>query len=236
MTLSKKLKRRGEPVERRTQQERRDTTRLALIEGTMAALIELGYARTTTPEITRRAKLSSGALQHHFASKDDLMLAVVQHHFDEMRSQLDAFVSDMERQCGSEDWKAFVVLLEEIYSSRRYIPVWEIVLGSRGDRLLHNRILRHRVQSLGILETIWRRIFRNHIRDELTMVDLMHFTLATMRGFVFYNVIAQDKRFLERKTKMIQSLILNAMHEESGTGAVQPKDARIHAASGPAHK
>jgi AcrR family transcriptional regulator len=59
--------------ERRTQADRREATRAALLEATVACLVEEGYAKTTTPRIAERAGVTPGALQHHFGSKSELL-------------------------------------------------------------------------------------------------------------------------------------------------------------------
>ena len=64
---------------RRTQKERRDETRRAALDAAVSALVELGYARTTTLEVQRRAGLSRGALLHHFPSKAELVAETVRH-------------------------------------------------------------------------------------------------------------------------------------------------------------
>lgn len=69
---------------RRTQEERRTTTRRALLDATAARLVSHGYAATTTTEVARRAGVSQGALFKHFASKDELMVAVAAHTYGEM--------------------------------------------------------------------------------------------------------------------------------------------------------
>ena len=46
----------------RTQQQRRDETRRALLDAAVESLIEVGFARTTTLEVQRRANASRGAL------------------------------------------------------------------------------------------------------------------------------------------------------------------------------
>ncbi len=58
---------------RRTQAERRAATRVALLEATIDCLVELGYANTTTRAIADRAGVTPGALQHHFATKAELL-------------------------------------------------------------------------------------------------------------------------------------------------------------------
>lgn len=69
---------------RRRQEDRSAAMRLQLIEATTASLIELGYARTTTVEICRRAGVTRGALLHHFDSLADLFAATLSHIYDRL--------------------------------------------------------------------------------------------------------------------------------------------------------
>ncbi|WNG36073.1 TetR/AcrR family transcriptional regulator [Archangium violaceum] len=82
------------PRVRRTQQERRDSTRLKLLDATVECLVELGYARTTTLAIAQRAGISHGALFKHFPTKAELLGTAVEHLFprliSEYRAELDA--------------------------------------------------------------------------------------------------------------------------------------------------
>lgn len=69
-----------EPQRRhRTQAERSEQTRAALLDATIDCLIELGYARTSVQEICARAGVSKGAQQHHFSTKAELMASAVEH-------------------------------------------------------------------------------------------------------------------------------------------------------------
>jgi AcrR family transcriptional regulator len=63
---------------RRTQAERRDTTRKALIDAAIVALAQRGYAGVSTNQVCEAAKVSRGAMLHHFASRVDLMMAVAE--------------------------------------------------------------------------------------------------------------------------------------------------------------
>jgi AcrR family transcriptional regulator len=57
----------------RTQAERRAATRVALLDATVACLAEEGYANATTRRIAARAGVTPGALQHHFATRAELL-------------------------------------------------------------------------------------------------------------------------------------------------------------------
>lgn len=68
-----------EPRGHRTQAQRREQTRAALLDATVECLVERGYARTSMQEICSRAGVSKGAAQHHFTDKAELMAAAVEH-------------------------------------------------------------------------------------------------------------------------------------------------------------
>jgi len=60
----------------RTQQERREATRSALLASAAAVVLDTGPG-TGIAEVARTAGVSKGALQHHFESKNDLLVGVV---------------------------------------------------------------------------------------------------------------------------------------------------------------
>ena len=61
---------------KRTQAERSEATREALIEAARSLFAERGYAGVGTEEIVRAAGVTRGALYHHFGGKRDLFEAV----------------------------------------------------------------------------------------------------------------------------------------------------------------
>lgn len=73
---------------RRTQQERRESTRSALLDATVRCLGRDGYAATSISSIIKEAGVSRGALLHHFPSKNELIGAAI-HQF--YRQRLDRF-------------------------------------------------------------------------------------------------------------------------------------------------
>ena len=65
------------PRGRRTQAERRATTRSALLEAAARGLSRDGYGNLVLERVARDAGYTRGALYHLFANKEDLALAVV---------------------------------------------------------------------------------------------------------------------------------------------------------------
>src|ERR1700761_2841821 len=63
---------------RRTQRERRASTRARIIDATITGLAERGYQATTTRRVAELAGVSPGTLAHHFPSRLDLITSTLE--------------------------------------------------------------------------------------------------------------------------------------------------------------
>src|SRR5438552_2953162 len=66
---------------RRTQAERTGETLGRILNAAVDLLTTKGYAGFRTAEVAAKAGISRGALMHHFPSRDELLLAVVEEVF-----------------------------------------------------------------------------------------------------------------------------------------------------------
>lgn len=74
--------------DRRTHVERSESTRAALVQSARNLFTEKGYAKTSTPEIVAAARVTRGAMYHHFADKTDLFFAVAMQCAHEVAEQV----------------------------------------------------------------------------------------------------------------------------------------------------
>jgi AcrR family transcriptional regulator len=123
---------------RRTQGERRATTRQGLLDAAIESLVEAGYAGTTTTEVCRRAGVSQGALFKHFANKADLVAAAAEHLFANL---IDAFRAGLPALEGSEDRATAVVRqLWTVFQQPRLGAAFELYVAARTDPELALRL------------------------------------------------------------------------------------------------
>ena len=120
-------------VPRRTQAERRAATREALLDATIASLVEHGYARTTTRAVAERAGVTQGAQQHHFPTRAALVAEAVRH----LAARLAAEVIESVLQAGyveeAERVQRLLDLLWSVHRGPLFQAAVELFVASRTD-------------------------------------------------------------------------------------------------------
>ena len=119
------------PKGRRPQPERRAAMQERLLDATVECLVELGWARTTLPEVVARADVARGAQVHHFPTKAALMAAVGEHLLQRHRREFaEAFEALRPEERTLE---AAIDGLWGILCSSTWTAVIELGLASRTD-------------------------------------------------------------------------------------------------------
>jgi AcrR family transcriptional regulator len=117
---------------RRTNVQRTSQMRARLIQAAVETLYRAGYSATTTIEVARRARVSRGAMLHHFPTRADLLLATAQHIIDADRQyrREHLFKTSLARFYAASDvsW--------EVHRRPSAIALLEIMMATRSDRAL----------------------------------------------------------------------------------------------------
>src|SRR5437016_1944313 len=87
----------------RTQAERSETTRQALVEAARMLFAREGYAATSLEEVVTAARVTKGALYHHFSGKRELFAAV----FEAEQTRMSNAVAAEYARAGDDPWAAF---------------------------------------------------------------------------------------------------------------------------------
>jgi AcrR family transcriptional regulator len=176
----------------RTQQQRRDETRRALLDATVESLIEVGFARTTTLEVQRRADASRGALLHHFPSKTELLVAAVDHLAEMRAAELKVLAAGLPD--GRSRTDAVLELLWQCFSGTFFQVAMELRTAARTDHELRpvlvaaERSLRDRIVAQA------RKLFGKDVSEHLGLERAIDFTLQFMIGAAMTSVLHEDAR------------------------------------------
>jgi len=193
----------------RTQQQRRDETRRALLDATVESLIEVGFARTTTLEVQRRADASRGALLHHFPSKTELLVAAVDHLAEMRAAELKVLAAGLPD--GRSRTDAVLELLWQCFSGTFFQVAMELRTAARTDHELRpvlvaaERSLRDRIVAQA------RKLFGKDVSEHPGLERAIDFTLQFMIGAAMTSVLHEDARLevLIEDFKTLFPMVLN---------------------------
>ena len=104
--------------------------RRRLMEATVDSLVELGWAGTTTTVVSRRAGVSRGAQLHHFPSKQDLVVAAVEHLTQRRRDELAQAVGELPETGRT---RAVLEVLAAQFTAPVFFAALELWVAARSD-------------------------------------------------------------------------------------------------------
>ena len=168
------------PASRRTHAERSAATRGQVLQATAALVHERSFQAASMFEVAKAAGVTPGALQHHFGSKAELMMQVIEHVMQSDQADgvhwPDASLP-LARRAG-----AFVqALWASVYEPPRFLTAWSIYFGSHDDPALGERIAARRRRLSALLHQRCLAIFPELGRGAAAQafVDLL---LSSLRG------------------------------------------------------
>lgn len=182
----------GPKTQRRTQQERSAEARTRLLTAAIALICEIGYSRTTMAEIASRAGMTRGAIQHHFSSRDTLVLAIL----DALEQRiLDAFeqVAPDHDISVEEKLDAVIDALGEVAVSDAYLAVLDIWVATRADRALALPVRSAIVRATRHYRALWERIFRDDLPSEV-YEDALRIIVGMLRSMVISRIFEVTPR------------------------------------------
>jgi AcrR family transcriptional regulator len=198
---------------RRTQDERRAATRGALLEATIAALVEYGYRGTTTLVVERLAGVSRGARIHHFPNKAALLAGVADFLYEQLSEVYEeAFGGAQRADSDLARLRHGLHSLWAIYQRPQYTAVLELNLAARTDAELQQRLLtigmRHRQLALDAAKRYFPILVEAQARS---LIELIHTAFLGMR---LHGAVAADPDSIE--------LVLSALEDSAANHLARP--------------
>lgn len=171
------------------QQNRSHITRRRLLEAAIECLAERGWGGTTVAVVAERAGVSRGAAQHYFPTREDLVVAAIEHmamvRVDEIRRDA------AELPSGQDRTEAIVEMLVRHYTGPLFRAALQLWVAASGDAAL-------RAHMIPLEATVGREA--HAVALELLDVDeavpgvreTVQATLDMARGLGLAGVLADD--------------------------------------------
>lgn len=120
------------PDENSLQQRKSAETRTAILEAATDCLATYGYAATTFRLISELSGISKGAMTHHYASRIELVAAVIDYALFKLIEAFSEAVRGMPDPARKQIHEA-VLLDWSLYDTREYRAYLELIVAARTD-------------------------------------------------------------------------------------------------------
>lgn len=197
---------------RRTQEERSATTQDLLMRATIDAMYEIGFARLTTGDIARRAGVSRGALMHHYANKEDLIVFAYQRLLSQATAEIRSWLG-MAR-AGEMTLDGFLDRLWSMYSGQLIFVTLEHITEARHNEPLRQRFIPIVKEFHTALEACWREFFHEAGPNTVDPITVLTMTTALYRGIGLQTVLREDTIYYETLLNYWKAHVLSLVEVE----------------------
>lgn len=182
-------------------------TRERIINAVIQLINQGGFGAASSSQIAKVAGVTWGAVQHHFGSKDEIMLAVLDLSHERFTEKMRR--DELMQGTVADRVDIFVQLVWEHYQSDLYLAALEILLGMR-DAKGSAGTSQTRRQTREHIKTM-KRVFSDIELTDAERLDVLVFVHTFLTGLtierVFETTLPSEARNLNRiKTAMLAML------------------------------
>lgn len=203
----------GSKPARRTQEERRASMERALLDSAIGCILEFGVAGSPVNLIAQRANATAGSVQHHFGTRDGLLLRVVQDFGDHLQAVTQASVASsasIEERVShicDESWK--------IVGSPHYLVVIQILLSAQHDEQLHQQLFESLKGYEATLDAYWVQIFKGSGVSRTRIATVRHLAMATFRGLALRMLYQSTHPEMPLEIDLLKAMISSELKKKA---------------------
>ncbi|HKY89588.1 MAG TPA: TetR/AcrR family transcriptional regulator [Nevskiaceae bacterium] len=178
---------------RRTQAERSDETQTRVLEASATVLRRKGYAGLRTDEVARVAKVSRGAMQYHYPTKDSLILATAQYLLRDGLARGKARAAAARGE--GDPIEAIIQDGMEFFLGPDFTTILDLVLAGSKDRALRDKIYGYTRQSRLGVEAAWLELLCEEGLPREKAEKVLWLTISIVRGLSVRALWQRDDAF-----------------------------------------
>ena len=189
---------------RRTQAERTHETRTRILDAAVQILHRKGYAEFRTADVAEAAGVSRGAQLHHFATKEKLVFATMEHVFNQVKETSERRARAL--RTGEDTLERIISDAREFFFSRSFFIALDIGTSITNARLRRKHLAMVRVARLSA-EQAWLDALVAAGLPEKTADDVLWLTLALVRGLAVRMLWQNDPEHFDRLLALWRTIV-----------------------------
>jgi TetR/AcrR family transcriptional repressor of bet genes len=161
-----------------------DARRRQIVAALQRVMAEHGYEGATVTEIARAAELSPGLLHYHFGSKQEILVALVEH----LAARVQERFGERAARAGDNAWKRLHAFLDALFAAGpeadvEAVACW-VTIGAEAVRLPEVRDAYGQAvrEQLAVLDTLLREVLASEGRSTARVRELSSGLLAAIEG------------------------------------------------------
>jgi len=196
-------------VEKLTPERRRQMTREALVAAAADVFAQKGFYGASLEEIAEAAGFTRGAIYSNFGSKDELLLAVIDHFID---VQIEALSGLIQREPGADPVSSALEAASVWQSTSHSTPNWsalslELRLSALRNPEVRKRFVEAERQSVDkVTHLIDEFMTSTGLQLKIPARDLADISRAAVEGL--FQLSAIDEEHAERYSGLVETLFV----------------------------
>lgn len=173
------------------QEEKSLSMRRRVCEATIAVLASVGYERVSTKLVAEHGKMSRGAVNYHFPTKNDMLVAAYKYVLEDWEKSWPFRAMIEGEKIAADD--LIDALWTGLFSTGTYLAVLELMLAARLDENLGARLRAALPAWSGPRDMRTARLIGLDTNDEKAL-RLLHLNLCMLRGLSVNQFFAAGTR------------------------------------------
>ena len=182
-----------------------------ILDSALSVFVKKGYAETRMEDIVELSGLSKGAIYHHYDSKRDLFLSLIEHW--ENYSFPNIFNKDLDENTASDVLREIVKDIVDSFKNNKKVFLAELEFWSLAN---HDDDVRDKTKQLYIkLLKLFKSIISHGIKNnEFKNIDLEIGSLSIMtsiQGIIWFSIFEESKLSAEQYLNEVMEFIIKGL-------------------------
>ncbi|UCE84940.1 MAG: TetR/AcrR family transcriptional regulator [Deltaproteobacteria bacterium] len=208
----------AKPAPRRSQAGRSAETRARILAAAVACVDELGFGRATFQRIARRAGVTVGAVQHHFAAKEDILRAILEDSFERFSRCFEGV--SVEGRSLESCVSVFVDRAWLHCSSPTFRSTVEILLTTRGEGAARGRHWTDAplLESSERARRLWSSVFAAFAIPVEREREILQFAFAALAGIAMTLRLQGSRAATDRQLALLKTSLTGLLEAVAARG------------------